>query len=176
LIDVHLNYDKWKPRNVRECEGINLHTPKGAPTLGVGILVDSRIFKERLKGSKPNGLKSSSYHWKVLVTSMFKMGSHDPFGHLKHKLWRATYRWKAFHKGYNFALYLISIGVLHTKLWTPKVARIPTMGILGLSGQNDIWVLVPWIGTIYTIRGKVVASPKSERGESYESEFAHGLF
>jgi hypothetical protein len=31
---------------------------------------------------------------------------------------------------------------------------------LGVPGQNDIWVLVPWPGTKYTIRGKVVASPK----------------
>jgi hypothetical protein len=28
-------------------------------------------------------------------------------------------------------------------------------------GQNDIWVLVMWPGIKYTIRGKVVASPKS---------------
>jgi hypothetical protein len=77
---------------------------------------------------------------------MFKMGSHDPFGHLKHisydqkkgwelnwqfdsrplKVknlsnflacrWRATYRWKAFNEGYNFALDLTSIKGLHTKL------------------------------------------------------------
>jgi hypothetical protein len=33
---------------------------------------------------------------------------------------------------------------------------------LGVPGQNDIWVLVPWPGTEYTIRGKVVASPKFE--------------
>jgi hypothetical protein len=41
--------------------------------------------------------------------------------------WRATYRWKALEKGYNFALDLISIGCLHTKLWGPKVVRIPTL-------------------------------------------------
>jgi hypothetical protein len=126
---------------------------------------------------------------------MSKMGSHDPFRHLKHKLWpkegwesnwqfdswplkfksrpnflawrwRATYHYKAFDEGYNFALNLISIGGLHTKLWAPKVIRVPTLGILGLPlgvpGQNDIWVMVPWPGTKYTIRGKVVASPKSE--------------
>jgi hypothetical protein len=29
------------PESVEECEGINLHTPKGAPTLGVGVPVDS---------------------------------------------------------------------------------------------------------------------------------------
>jgi hypothetical protein len=26
--------------------------------------------------------------------------------------------------------------------------------------KNDIWVLVPWLGIKYTIKGKVVASPK----------------
>jgi hypothetical protein len=30
--------------------------------------------------------------------------------------WRATYRWKALNKGYNFYLNFISIGGLHTKL------------------------------------------------------------
>jgi len=33
---------------------------------------------------------------------------------------------------------------------------------LGVPKQNEIWVLVPWPSTEYTIRGKVVASPKSE--------------
>jgi hypothetical protein len=33
-----------------------------------------------------DGLKSSLYHLKDLGTSMFQMDSHDPFGHLKHKL------------------------------------------------------------------------------------------
>jgi len=46
--------------------------------------------------------------------------------------WRATYRWKAFNEGYNFALDLISIRGLHAKLWRPKVARVPTYVILGL--------------------------------------------
>jgi hypothetical protein len=45
--------------------------------------------------------------------------------------WRATYRWKAFNKGYNFGLDLISISGLHAKLWAPKVARVPTLGISG---------------------------------------------
>jgi len=29
------------PGSVRKCEGIPLHTPKGTPTLGVGVPVDS---------------------------------------------------------------------------------------------------------------------------------------
>jgi len=45
--------------------------------------------------------------------------------------WCATYRWKALDKGYIFALNLISIGGFHTKLWGPKVARVPISAILG---------------------------------------------
>jgi len=45
------------------------------------------MFKERLQRSKPNGLKDFLYHWKDIKTCMSKMGSHHPFGHLKHKLW-----------------------------------------------------------------------------------------
>jgi hypothetical protein len=92
---------------------------------------------------------------------MSKMGLHDPFGHLKHKLWpkegsgvklavwlpttknQESTRFPcvqvACHiplesswPGYNFALDLISIRDLHTKLWGPKVAEVPTLGILRL--------------------------------------------
>jgi hypothetical protein len=43
---------KRKPGNVGKFEGMNLHTPKITPTLGVGVLVDFRIFRGRLQGSK----------------------------------------------------------------------------------------------------------------------------
>jgi hypothetical protein len=46
--------------------------------------------------------------------------------------WRATYRWKTLDKGYNFASKLISIRELQRKLCTPKVARVPTLGICHL--------------------------------------------
>ncbi len=46
--------------------------------------------------------------------------------------WLATYRWKAFNKGYNFALDPISIKGLHAKLWAPKVVGVLILGILGL--------------------------------------------
>jgi hypothetical protein len=49
--------------------------------------MDFRIFEKQLQGSKPIGLKSYLYHWKALGTYMSKMGSHDPFAYLKHKLW-----------------------------------------------------------------------------------------
>jgi hypothetical protein len=83
------------------------------------------------------------------------MGSHDPFGHLKHKLWPkermglklavwlpTTKSWeltrypcvwhtigKDLDEGYNFASDLISIRGLHTKLWGPKVVGVLTLGI-----------------------------------------------
>ncbi len=75
------------PRSVRKCEGMNPHTPKWAPTLGVGVLMDSWIFKRQLQGSQFIGLKISLYHWKAFGMQMFKMRSHDPFKYLKHKLW-----------------------------------------------------------------------------------------
>jgi hypothetical protein len=74
---------------------------------------------------------------------MSKMGSHDPFGHLKHNLWpkersrvklaveklgidripwHATCHWKALDEDYNFALDLIPIGSLQKKLSPRKVA------------------------------------------------------
>jgi hypothetical protein len=32
-------------------------------------------------------------------------------------------------QGYNFAIYLTSIGGLHKKLWVSKVARVPHLGV-----------------------------------------------
>jgi hypothetical protein len=75
--------------------------------------------------------------------------------------WCATYYWKALDKVYNFALSFISIEGLHAKLWAPKVAGAPAVRISRLPGQNDIWVLVLWLGTKYTIRWKAVAHSKS---------------
>jgi hypothetical protein len=46
--------------------------------------------------------------------------------------WLVTYCWKALDEGYNFAWDLISMKGLHTKLWRPKVAKIPTLAISGL--------------------------------------------
>ncbi len=56
------------PGSARKCEGIDPHTLKGTPTLGVGVPVDSRMFREQLKGSKPNGLTSSlETSWNLYV-------------------------------------------------------------------------------------------------------------
>jgi hypothetical protein len=48
--------------SVGKCEGMNPHTPKGASTLGVRVPMDFQIFREKLQGSKPIGLKSFLYH------------------------------------------------------------------------------------------------------------------
>jgi hypothetical protein len=53
-------------KSVRECEGMNPHTPKWASTLRVGVPMDFQIFRRWLQGSKLIGLKSSLYHWKTL--------------------------------------------------------------------------------------------------------------
>jgi len=49
---------------------------------------------------------------------------------------RATCCWKDLNEGYNFALELISIKGLHAKLWGPKVARVPSLAILGFPFGN----------------------------------------
>jgi hypothetical protein len=59
---------KGKPGSEGKCEGMNPHTPKGASTLGIGVLMDSRMFRGQLQGSKPNGSKSFLYHWKAIET------------------------------------------------------------------------------------------------------------
>jgi len=59
---------KRKPGSERKCEGMNLHTPKGASTLGVGVSVNFRMFIERLQRPKFNGLKSFLYYWKDIET------------------------------------------------------------------------------------------------------------
>jgi hypothetical protein len=50
------------PKSVRECEGMNLHTPKWALTLGTRILMDSQLFRQQLQGSKLIRLEISLYH------------------------------------------------------------------------------------------------------------------
>jgi hypothetical protein len=58
----------YTPGSVKECEGMNPHIPKWTLILGVGVLMESQIFKEGFQGSKFIGLKSSLYHWKALET------------------------------------------------------------------------------------------------------------
>jgi hypothetical protein len=41
------------PGNVGECEGMNLHTPKWVPTLGVGVPMASESLESNCKGQNP---------------------------------------------------------------------------------------------------------------------------
>ncbi len=72
---------------MRESVKEGAHTLPSAPTLGIGVPMDSQIFKEPFEGTKLIGLKDLLYHWKFLKTYMSKMSSHDSFEYLKHKLW-----------------------------------------------------------------------------------------
>jgi hypothetical protein len=68
---------------------------------------------------------------------------------------------------------------IFTQSYVPQKSRKSQLwefqdSLLGILGQNDIWVLVPWLGTEYTIRGRWWLPPSSGRGESYESVFARG--
>jgi hypothetical protein len=113
---------------------------------------------------------------------MSKMGLHDPFGHLKHKLWPKEgsgvppISWCV--GGMRHTIGKISTRAT-TLLQTSSQSEVCTQSYeppklqesqlwkfrdshLGVSEQNGIWVLVPWLVTKYIIRGKVVASPKSK--------------
>ncbi len=119
------------PKSVGECERMNPHTPKWAPTLRVGVPMDFWIFRVQFQRSKLIELKSSLHHWKDLEALISKMGLHDPFEYLKHKLWpkkrlgvklpiwlqttksrkcpylltfrwHVAYHWKTLDEGYNF--------------------------------------------------------------------------
>jgi len=72
--------------SVGECEGMNLHTPKWAPILGIGVSMDFQIFIKIFQGSKFIGLKKKLYHSKYFEIQMSKMSSYDPFEYLEHKL------------------------------------------------------------------------------------------
>jgi hypothetical protein len=52
--------------------------------------------------------------------------------------WRVIYCWKFLDKGYNFALDLISIEGLHTKLWAFKVVGVLVVGISRLP-LGSLW-------------------------------------
>jgi hypothetical protein len=153
------------PGSVGECEGMNLHTSKGAFTLGVEVPMDSQIFRERLQGLNPMDWKVLYIIEKFLEHRCLKWAcmthldiSNTSYGQKKGResnwqfdfwplkvenclnflmcRWRATYYWKALDKGYNFSLDLISIEGLHEKLWAPKIAGVLVVRILGFPLGN----------------------------------------
>jgi len=126
---------------------------------------------------------------------MFKMSLHDPFGHLKHKLWlkegpgvelaiglpttksRESTRFPCVQVACNISLESSKQGLQlfftthlnrrsKRKLMGPQSCRSPNCGNfenshLEVPRQNAIWMWALWRGTKYTIKGKVMASPKS---------------
>ncbi len=68
---------------LRQVWGWNSHSQKWE----LGVLRDSQKLRVWLQGSKHLALKCSLYRWKGLEVQMSKMASHEPFGHLQHKLW-----------------------------------------------------------------------------------------
>jgi len=122
---------------------------------------------------------------------MSKMGLHDPFGHLKHKLWpkeglgvklpiwlptiksQESPKLPRVHVACNIPLESSRQGIQlcfkphlnrrsACKVMGPQSCRSPSCekSHLGVSGQNVICMWASCRATKYTIRGKVVASPK----------------
>jgi hypothetical protein len=121
---------------------------------------------------------------------MSKMGSHDPFGHLKHKLWPkggpgiklavwllTTESWeltrflcvqvacnvplKSFQQGLQLRFRPHLDWKSAQEVIVLQSCRTPSLGDLEVPRQKAIWMPLPWGGAEYTIWGKVVASPES---------------
>jgi hypothetical protein len=76
--------------------------------------------------------------------------------------WCATYCWKVLNNDYSFLQTSFQLKVC-TQSYMSRESQPCEFrdSHLGTSGQNVIWVLIMWPSTKYTIKGKVVASPKS---------------
>ncbi len=90
---------------------------------------------------------------------------------------RVTQRWKALDESYNFALDCTSIqgdprsarkvmGLQSCESPSWRDFRTPIQESQESQERKAIWMWAPWRGAEYTTRGKVVASPKFDRGES----------
>jgi hypothetical protein len=121
---------------------------------------------------------------------MSKMGLHHPFGHLKHKLWpKEGPIWLLTTKRQvltKLPCVKVACDILLESsrrglqlYFRPHFNRRSEHKVMGLQShgslnfgnfatptlesrdKNAIWMWASWRGTKYTIRGKVVASPKS---------------
>jgi hypothetical protein len=129
---------------------MNLHTPKATPTLGDGVLVDSRNFKSNFRGGQ-NSMACAVFYiiekllerkclkwaciahldiWNTSYGQKKGRESNWQFDSRPEKVknrpdllsykWRATYRWKFLDESYNFVLDHTLIRGLLAKLWAPK--------------------------------------------------------
>ncbi len=86
-----------------------------------------RRLQPKLWANERPGVKTASL--RENDSRPLKVGNRpDLLGYRK----RATYRWKALDKGYNFALDRIAIGGLQKKLYALKVPGVLAGGISGL--------------------------------------------
>jgi hypothetical protein len=146
------------PKSVGKCEGVNPHTPKTTFTLGDGVPMDFQNFREQFQGQNSMTCGFLYIIEKILERRCLKWAhiahldiwntsygqkkgreSNCQFDSRPEKVRnrpdllvcrrRATYRWKALDKGYNFASNSISIWGFLAKLWGSKVVKVPTWAI-----------------------------------------------
>jgi hypothetical protein len=73
-----------------ECEKVWRNEPshpKGVPFRELESRWTFKLSKGDCRGQNSMAWGVFLYQWKALKTWISKMGSHRPFGHLKHKLW-----------------------------------------------------------------------------------------
>jgi hypothetical protein len=123
---------KWTPESLEhDCRGQNPLPQKVIYIIGKLLkrrcLKWARIAHLDIWNTSYGQRKGRESNWQF-DSRLVKVGNQPNFLVSR---WRATYRWKFFDKGYNFALDLIAIGGLHAKLCTSKVARVLVMRISG---------------------------------------------
>jgi hypothetical protein len=64
-----------------------LTLPSGLPFWELESLWSLKFSKSDFRVQNSLHWKISIYHWKSFKMQMSKMGSHDPFEYLQHKLW-----------------------------------------------------------------------------------------
>jgi len=177
---------------------VNTHTPKATPTLGDGVPVDSRNFRERFEGSKFNGLwifyiigkllerrclnglalliqtskiqvmgkRRAGSQIANLIPDQKKSGidpiylSADNVPHTVGKL--STRATTLLQTALRFKLFSQSYGAPKSRESQLAGFRDSHARVLRESQERKaIWMWALWRGPEYTIRGKVVASPKS---------------
>jgi hypothetical protein len=138
--------------------------------------MNSWIFRWKFQGSALINSNIFLYHWKAIENFISNMGLNYPFGHLKHKLWskerigvkltiwfpttksQESTRFPRVQAAWDISLQSSRWGIkicfrphcnrrFACTVMDPKVVGISIVGILGLPGQNAIWMWPPWRGT-----------------------------
>jgi hypothetical protein len=121
--ELESQMDSWISKS--DCKGQN------SMDWSVPYIIEKLLERKCLKWVRMTHLNiwNTSYNQKKgeesngqLDSQPLKVGNHPNF---LARRWRATHRWKALDKGYNFSSNFITIGGLHVKLWAPKVVGVP---------------------------------------------------